>query len=135
MAKVKQLTFLKSRVSLDEVKKGVAMLFLEKPLRLAIYFNLLLIFANALVFLLFFSSLPPQVPLFYSRPWGKEQLAGPMWLVVLPAGSLLIFLGNHLLAAKLLVEEKILSQVLVGTSLFVALIALIGLLKIISLIY
>lgn len=32
--------------------------------------------------------LPPEVPFWYSRPWGETQLAHPLWLLLLPLGSL-----------------------------------------------
>ncbi|PIP57132.1 hypothetical protein COS54_02685 [Candidatus Shapirobacteria bacterium CG03_land_8_20_14_0_80_39_12] len=49
--------------------------------------------------------LPEKVPLFYSRPWGEEQLAGREWLFSIPALSLLIFLINWQLG-KLLFKKK-----------------------------
>ena len=60
----------------------------------------LLLGANALMivtFLLRFSRLPPQVPLFYSGLWGEGQLAD-LWLVfILPVLlNLLFFLNNYL---------------------------------------
>lgn len=30
------------------------------------------------------SSFPPQVPLWYSRPWGQDQLTTPAWLWLVP---------------------------------------------------
>lgn len=32
----------------------------------------------------YWRSLPPEVPLWYSRPWGQEQLASPYWLWLVP---------------------------------------------------
>lgn len=42
--------------------------------------------------------LPPQVPLFYSRPWGEAQLAAPFQLFLLPGLSLAIWLVNGVLS-------------------------------------
>jgi hypothetical protein len=42
--------------------------------------------------LFFWKKLPPEVPLFYSRPWGKEQLVNPRFLFLLPGLTLVIFL-------------------------------------------
>ncbi len=47
----------------------------------------LLVVANfimAAVFALRFSTLPPQIPLFYSRAWGEAQLADWWYLAILP---------------------------------------------------
>lgn len=123
------------QLSLEETKRGILLIWGEKTLRLIIYFNLLLIFINFLVFGLFWSFLPPEVPLFYSHPWGKEQLAQPAWLIILAAGSFFIFLLNNLAAIYFIRQEKLLSQVLVATSFTAAIIATIALIKIISLIY
>lgn len=52
-----------------------------------------------LVFLIagVFSRLPKEVPLFYSRAWGKEQLAGPYFLFLpLLLSVLFIFLNSYL---------------------------------------
>lgn len=133
---MKQLTFLaRNHFSLEETKRGILLLFEERVSRLVIYFNLLLIFINYLVLGLFYSSLPSQVPLFYSHPWGEEQLAEPVWLVVLPAGSLLVFIFNNMGAIYFIRQEKILSKTLVVTSFLVTIITTIGLMKIMSLIY
>lgn len=50
----------------------------------------------ALFFLAFFwPSLPPELPLFYSKPWGRSQLA-PSYLVALPLilSALLLFANS-----------------------------------------
>ena len=113
MKRNRQLTFLSQQTfSLEETKRGINFLLAEKTLRFFIYFNLLLIFTGFLIFFLFYSSLPPQVPLFYSRPWGEEQLGESFWLMLLPGGSLLIFLFNNLMATHFVRQEKILAEAL-----------------------
>lgn len=61
----------------------------------------LLLGADALIivtFLLRFSRLPPQSPLFYSRPWGEDQLVDTWLIFLLPIFlNLLFFLNNYLL--------------------------------------
>lgn len=136
MKKPRQLSFLsKEEFSLEEAKKGIRLVWEEKVLRVIIYITFLLIFINFLGFGLFFSSLPPQVPLFYSQPWGEEQLVAPYWLVILPIGSFFVFLLNNFLAIYFIRGQKILSWILMGTSLGTAIISLITLVKIISLVY
>lgn len=70
-----------------------------------------LIFSFSL-FLFTLKKLPPRVPLFYSLPWGEEQLAPTIALFFLPLGMFLItvlnfffimaFLNKYSLAAKIL---------------------------------
>ena len=52
------------------------------------------------------SFLPPLSPLFYSRPWGQEQLAPSYYLFLLPLFSLIVFLINLGLIKFLLPKEE-----------------------------
>jgi len=67
--------------------------------------------------LFFWKKIPPEVPLFYSRPWGKEQLANPLFLFLLPGLTLVVFLVNFafLTLVKTRLEKK-------DTSLFIKII-------------
>jgi hypothetical protein len=60
----------------------------------------LLFGADALMiasFVLRFNRLPPQIPLFYSRLWGENQLADYWLIFLIPVFlNLLIFLNNYL---------------------------------------
>lgn len=44
--------------------------------------------------LIFWTKLPPQVPLFYSKPWGEEQLMPPVFLLLPLALSGFFLLAN-----------------------------------------
>lgn len=46
--------------------------------------------------------IPPEIPLYYSKPWGQEQLASPVWLM-LPLG---LALGMGLLVQVLVLKIK-----------------------------
>lgn len=66
-----------------------------------------LVLSNAamiLVFLLRFNTLPPQIPLFYSRPTGEEQLADLWMIFILP------FLLNFFYFFNQYVEQKFFSD-------------------------
>lgn len=75
--------------------------------------------------------LPPQVPLFYSLPWGEDRLVTPNWLVLLPAVSLGIIIVN--LLGSFFLKEVVLTRVLSSTAFLVALLAFITLSKIVLL--
>jgi len=72
------------------------------------------VFACCILSILFivwqWKHLPPSVPLWYSRPWGNDQLASPIWLFLLPVGGLLIYFINlavsMYLTAKYLIFTK-----------------------------
>lgn len=72
----------------------------------------------------FWRTLPPQVPLWYSKPWGDERLASP-WFLLLPLLSSVIvyivnltavvqFAGNHLLFVRVLLLTSLLISLLSG---------------------
>lgn len=78
-------------------------------------------------------SLPPQLPLYYSLPWGDRQLATIPEFVVLPASVVVISLLNLVLSWHLHTSQLVLKRMLSVASLAIALITLITALKIIYL--
>jgi hypothetical protein len=81
-----------------------------------------------------FNSLPPQVPLYYSLPWGESQLGQASSLFILPTISLILLLINHLFAISLVKTSLLLSRLLITISLIFSLFSLITLLQIIYII-
>jgi len=101
-----------------------------KPVR----FSTTLLSLQLGIIVLAFSRLPPQIPLFFSRPWGESQLAPPSSLFLLPLFSFAILLLNTSLAAFLIEKNNFLASVLsLGSAVF-SLFGLIALLKIIALV-
>ncbi|MGI6278240.1 MAG: hypothetical protein ACOYJ8_00245 [Patescibacteria group bacterium] len=87
----------------------------QKTVKLALFISLGLIFLMVGLFFVVYNKLPPQVPLFYSRPWGEAQLASPWLLLVLPALSFFISLLNFILSG-LFFDRPFLVQVLMWAS-------------------
>lgn len=81
-----------------------------------------------------FRLLPPQVPLWYDKPWGNDQLASPLWLFVLPLGSIAIYFANIIISIYFAADLLIFTQTLALTSLTVSLLSFITLVKIIFLV-
>lgn len=79
-------------------------------------------------------TLPPLVPLWYGKPWGADRLAHPLWLVLLPAGSLIILIINTTLSRILTRDMLIFTQILAATALIVAILSLVTLTKILFLV-
>ncbi len=75
--------------------------------------------------------LPPEIPLFYSLPWGESRLTSPVWLWALPAVSGVTLLVNILVSQLLF--ESVLDRILAATTTLVALMSLVTLGKIILL--
>jgi len=87
-----------------------------------------------LLILIFWRRLPPQLPLFYSRAWGKEQLTTPFGLFLLPTLSLIVFLINLAFVSFISKEEKLAPRMLEVVSGVFNLLCLVTLIKIIFLV-
>lgn len=62
---------------------------------------------------IFFGRLPPEVPLFYSRPWGEDQIVLRIFLFMVPGVTLLFtFLGMAL--SRFLAKDVFVLRVLWG---------------------
>jgi len=71
--------------------------YLSPYIRYGISTSLFFILASLFLIAAFWAKLPPQVPLFYSHPWGESQLVSPIGLILLLLLSLLIFILNFVL--------------------------------------
>jgi len=80
----------------------------------------------------FWVKLPPLVPLWYSRPWGEEQLANPAFLWVIPAAILVLGGGGEIV--RRLVNDKVLETMLVWAVVGAQIILTVGLARIIILV-
>ncbi|MFC1789861.1 hypothetical protein ACFLZP_00030 [Patescibacteria group bacterium] len=78
--------------------------------------TLLLIPLMAILILLNWTHLPPQIPLFFSRPWGESQLSSPSRLWLLPLLSTITLLLNLFLAIIPFKGEIFMRRILAITS-------------------
>ncbi len=97
-------------------------------------FILLLALLSMGILLWKLSSLPPMVPLWYSRPWGEDQLARPLWLFLLPLSALVWYAINFLVSMYMLSEYLLFTQMLFVSSLVVSLLSFLTLIKILFLV-
>jgi hypothetical protein len=81
-----------------------------------------------------FNLLPPQIPLYYSLPWGKSQLTQASLLFILPTISLILLLINNLFAISLIKTSLLLSRILLAISLIFSFLSLVALIHIVYLI-
>jgi hypothetical protein len=84
----------------------------EKIFRLSFAIGFFFFLLSTLLLFLKFKSLPPQVPLFYSKPWGEERIPAKIWLWLIPSLSMLILLFNFLILPPFLKKERFLVIVL-----------------------
>jgi hypothetical protein len=106
----------------------------EKTYHQIFRWNLIFIGGQLLLLFFKFNSLPPQVPFYYSLPWGEYQLASASTLFILPMFSIILLLIDHLLATFFLNHIRIFSHILLVASLTFSGFSLITLYHIINII-
>ena len=133
--KLQQLNiFRRSLTETSKLSKDFKLFFsLEPGLKTPFYFSLILIFLNTVIISLSLSRLPLKVPLFYSLPWGEEQLVSKGMLWILPAGGLGIVVFNLLMAQFIFADEEIIGKIFVLSGLLVSLLTSYSLFQIVSL--
>ncbi len=81
----------------------------------------LLLGADALMIIIFtlrFNTLPPQIPLFYSRLWGENQLADTWLIFILPVFLNLLFFLNNYLFKKFYSDNELIKKIFYYLNLF-----------------
>lgn len=61
------------------------------------------------------AKVPPEVPLFFSRPWGIAQLASSLSVYWLVGWGILLWFIHLVLAISLFKKDKIMSRIIVWT--------------------
>jgi hypothetical protein len=80
-------------------------------------FNLSLIAVQIIILIFKFNNLPPQIPFYFSLPWGESQLASSTNIIYLPIFSILITIINGFWAAMLVKTNPLFSKLLIVFSL------------------
>ena len=105
----------------------------DKFLFSVVIFSVVSVLVQVSLILAASGKLPPQLPIFYSRPWGEPMLGPPIALWILPTISLITSLVNFSLATFILKGTKFLEKTLLIVTFIVNLTTLYGTTKIISL--
>jgi len=115
---MKKLSFLKEQIEIDTLLK-------DRKANLVVKSALILIGISWLGLPFFWHKLPPEIPIFYSRPWGDEQLIARPFILLLPGLATVFSLINLKLAGIFFSSEKALTYFLVWFNLIVTLLAVI----------
>lgn len=94
--------------------------------RFAFYTTIVSALLETVGILLSWSSIPPSVPIWHSRPWGNDQLGHPAWLLVFPLGSILVFAINTRVATTVLSEHPVFIRILFLTSFLVSVLSFVA---------
>jgi len=89
--------------------------------------TMLLLCCSVLVILFSWNKLPTEIPLWYSKPWGQNRLADPLWLFLLPSASLFWYLINSFLSVHISKNHLVFSQILYLSSLLGSIFSLVTL--------
>lgn len=95
------------------IKKDIKSLTTSPLLRLAAIVPLMSIIIMMGIITWQYRYLPPEIPLYYSRPWGEEQLAQINYLFMLPAGCLFWYINSVLLIHFRMYRYRVFSQLLI----------------------
>jgi hypothetical protein len=114
--KKSQLEFFPRPNILLKAKQQLDQLLTNQPTKTGITLSFGFLIASLTFTTIFYHRLPPQIPLFYSRPWGQEQLAYKIWffILLLIYSSLLII--NLRLASIFFKKTPLLSDLLVWST-------------------
>lgn len=102
-----------------------------KPVNYYAFVINLLVILLLIFFVLTHPSLPPKLPLWFSREWGEARLASPIYIWLLPTLSVSFFLTSYLVGKVLNSAHPHLAQVLVWTTTFISFVFLLSVYKII----
>jgi hypothetical protein len=97
-------------------------------------FSIGTIIISVFLWAVFFHRLPPVVPLWYSKPWGEDQLTNPVLLLVLPIGSLFWYITSLIIMHYYTRENLLYSQILLGTTMIACILSFIIFCTIITLV-
>ncbi len=73
----------------------------------------------AIVFGLKFNTFPPQIPLFYTRALGEDQLADSWLIILLPLLMNVLFIANSFVYRKYFNDNKLVKKVVKYMNVFI----------------
>lgn len=90
------------------------------------------ILVGGLSLLFFWTKLPPQLPWFYSLPWGENQLIPKLWFGFGLFALALIVLINYFVARRLNKMDKVVAMVVEGATLLLTILFLASFFRVLS---
>lgn len=92
----------------------------DKTTNIAFLLTIILIIATFIFTIFFYRHLPPFIPVFNQLPWGEERLGVTLSIFIPILAALLIFMVNLIASALIYKSIPLVSRLLAGTSLLVA---------------
>lgn len=110
-------------VILTLYQQRIKTLLTKRVFRIIFFAPIVLIILTLLAILFLYRQLPPEIPLYYSRPWGTDQITSPMYLLLLPLGSLFWYILTNIIIAFQTHQYRVFSQLLLIFSFFTTILA------------
>lgn len=104
--------------------------FADPKIKLFIKLSIFFIACSIIIISLKYKSLPPVVPIFYSLPWGEQQLFYKFILFIFPVMSGLTLLVNIILA-RISAQEVLIARILILAALVFSLLSVINIFNIV----
>lgn len=131
---IQQKLFNKTQAGILQVKQQIDQLTTDSIMKLALRISLMAIGASLIILAIFWAKLAPEVPLWYSRPYGESQLASAWVLWLIPVACLTINLITIRLSGAVIEEDKFLAQMMTIVSGLTTAMALVTVIKVIMLV-
>ena len=116
------------------MKETFSLVKSDKIIRWAMTSAFVLLFFHALCLAFFYLSLPPVVPLFNQLPWGETRLGAKFEIMIPLTITLVFFIFNYFLLAKLYRSMPLVSRILSITTLLASVLTLIFIVRTLQLI-
>lgn len=78
--------------------------------------------------------LPPEIPLWYTKPWGEERLVAPYFLAVPILTAFMVYVINHSMVTRTARDHPMFARVLSLASLLISVLSAIIVIRIVTLI-
>ncbi len=114
----------------DSIKKGF---IADKFTFVSLIACFLFLFLQCALIAFYWKRLPPEIPIFYSMPWGGQMLGKTAFIWVIPFIDLIITLLNLALVVTFVKENKFLTKILVSSTLIVGFVTFYSVAKTITL--
>ena len=131
---MKQLAFIQQKQTFSQAREQIDTLLKSKSISLGIKISFIVLGISWLTLVLFWTKLPPQIPLLYSRPWGEEQLVNKSLILFLPGLATGLTLINLRIAGLCFKKNLFLSQLISWVNSVIVILAAITLIKILLII-
>lgn len=119
---------------LSSIRLDLHVYLQNRIIRITTYGNIFFIFLTLLIPLFYWNSLPPSIPLWFSRPWGLERLASLFWIFLLPCSNIFWLLIAINISIRLLKDHLVFSQILSIITILTSIMSCITVITIISLV-